>query len=195
MSLLFERRLSFGLFQSFDQRPEGDLKHVHQTHSSLVLPSDTPELAQQEADGIVSATHEKLAIKTADCLPIYLGTQDAKALLHAGWRGLAGGIIGHPAVAAIRPTEAFIGPSIRACCFQVTDEFAAHFPQTPLIKHSSGEWRFDLITEAYRQLHQHYPWIQATDSGICTCCDHKFPSFRRDKTTQRIWNLFSPLAQ
>lgn len=195
MTLLFEKKLTFGTFRSFDQKPTEPCLHVHQTHSSRVLLSTTPDLAQQEADGIVASSKDLVGIKTADCLPIYLASSSGVAMLHAGWRGLAGKIISAPEVIALKPTEAFIGPCIRQCCFEVTSEFAAHFPHTPLSKNSKGQLRFDLVAEAYRQLHEQYPWISVTDAGICTCCHKDFPSFRRDKTTQRIWNLFVPLAQ
>lgn len=195
MTTLYEKKLSFGWFRSLDSKPSEVVFHVHQTHSNRVLDVVTANLSEQEADGIVAKTPVEMAIKTADCLPIYLASESGVALLHAGWRGLAGNIISAPEVIAIKPTEAFIGPCIRACCFEVTEEFKQHFPHTPVTKNSEGKLRFDLVAEAYRQLHEHYPWINVTDSGDCTCCNNKYPSFRRDKTTQRIWNLFVPLAQ
>ncbi len=195
MKLLFERQLSAGWFRAFDERPAGQLASVHQIHSSLVLPVTTPQLAEQKADGIVSDSSAILAIKTADCLPVVMIGQHGVGLLHAGWRGLADGILLTQAVKALIPREAFIGPCIGPCCFEVTAEFAAHFPQTALIKKADGTLRFDLLQEARRQLFHAFPGIQVSDSGECTCCVDKYPSFRRDKTQQRIWNLFIPLAQ
>lgn len=195
MSLLFEKKLSHGWFRAFDQKPDGTFAQVHQTHSVRVLATATPDLSTQEADGIVSPGRETMAIKTADCLPVAIEGNHGAALLHAGWRGLAGGILCSAEVRHLEPREAFIGPCIRACCFEVTGEFAANFPHTPATKLKDGTLRFDLVAEAYRQLTTTFRDIQVSDSGVCTCCNTKYPSYRRDKTPQRIWNLYVPLAQ
>ncbi len=195
MNLLFEKKLSHGWFRAFDQKPALPFAHVHQTHSVKVLSTATPELHVQEADGIVSPGGEMMAIKTADCMPVAIEGKLGAALLHAGWRGLAGGILTAGEVQKLQPREAFIGPCIRACCFEVTGEFGANFRHTPVTKQSDGSLRFDLVAEAYRQLKDKFSDIQVSDSGVCTCCDTKYPSYRRDKTPQRIWNLYVPLAQ
>ncbi len=195
MSLLFERKLMQGWFRAFDQKPNTTFAHVHQTHSVKVLDAQTPELSSQEADGIVGHARETLAIKTADCMPVAIEGTQGQALLHAGWRGLAGGILITSEVQKIKPTEAFIGPCIRACCFEVTGEFGSHFPHGEVIKRTDGTLRFDLVAEAHRQLKSQFPTIKVSDSGVCTCCNTKYPSYRRDKTPQRIWNLYVPLAQ
>jgi len=195
MSLLFEKKLSLGWFRAFDQKPALTFAQVHQTHSVKVLDAQTPELSAQEADGIVAHDRTTLAIKTADCMPVAIEGTQGQALLHAGWRGLAGGILTTPEVQKIQPTEAFIGPCIRACCFEVTAEFSGHFPNAAIIKRPDGTLRFDLVAEAYRQLKGQFPKIKLSDSGVCTCCNSKYPSYRRDKTPQRIWNLYVPLAQ
>lgn len=195
MKVLFEKKFKTGRFVSFDEKPTGELHHVHQVHSAIVLPTGTPDLATQKADGIIGSEEQTLAIKTADCLPVLLTGEHQVALLHAGWRGLADGILTCGEVRAIHPTEAFIGPCIHVCCFEVTAEFAQHFPHAKLATLNDGTLRFDLIQEARRQLETAFPGIKVTDSGECTCCNKKYPSFRRDKTTQRIWNLYQPLAK
>ncbi len=192
MNLLFEKKLSYALFQSFDEKPLQDFSHVTQTHSSIVIDAKD---APQEADGIFTSENKTLAIKTADCLPVAIKGSYGVALIHAGWRGLANHILLQEEVKALNPQEFFIGPSIHACCFEVTEEFASNFPQTPLIREPNGILKFDLQKEAQRQIVEHYPAAKVYDSGLCTCCNTKFPSFRRDKTTKRIWNLLVPLAQ
>lgn len=194
MSLLFEKKLTDGWFRSYSEKPSITFAHVQQTHSAKVLDAQTPDLSAQEADGIV-ASAQTMAIKTADCMPVAIEGTLGQALLHAGWRGLAGGILIAPEVQEIQPRTAFIGPCIRACCFEVTAEFAEHFPKGEIIKRPDGTLRFDLVAEAYRQLQNQFPKIKVSDSGVCTCCTPKYPSYRRDKTPQRIWNLYVPLAQ
>ncbi|MBN1826753.1 MAG: polyphenol oxidase family protein [Candidatus Eisenbacteria bacterium] len=76
-----------------------------------------------------------LAIRVADCLPVYLADREGKAvaLLHAGWRGLAAGILGAGVRAlaglGVPPDRllAWIGPSVGPCCYEVGPEVAAAF--------------------------------------------------------------------
>jgi polyphenol oxidase len=189
MSVLFQKSFSDGLFEVHDQKPSIEMRHVRQTHSTIIL--QNPINSDIEADGIVILKSEQtpIAIKTADCLPILINGEEGVALIHAGWRGLADGILGNPIIRTIKPQSAFIGPCIHECCFEVTAEFQAHFPHQ-LIRNN----HFNLVSEAMAQIKTHYQ-ITAVDSQECTCCSKKYHSFRRDKTSQRIWNLFIPQAQ
>ena len=68
---------------------------------------------------------------TADCLPIAVAAVDrppALALVHAGWRGLAGGIV-EQAVGALGAgeTAAIVGPAVGPCCYRVGPEVSARF--------------------------------------------------------------------
>lgn len=187
-----------GLFQVHATRPvSGDLHTVHQIHSARVAPVSLPDLANCQADGMTARWNGKtaaLAIKTADCLPILVLGEHGMGLLHAGWRGLAQPILSAAEVRALSPNTIFVGPCIRACCFEVTPEFQAHFPSTPLIHSRDGKLRFDLVAEARRQAERLYPGASFEESGECTCCIGKYHSYRRDKTQLRNWNCFSPLA-
>jgi copper oxidase (laccase) domain-containing protein len=193
--ILFERAFPTGDFRVHDGDPVLALPYLKQVHGAVVLDARTVTHGQ-EADGLwAPATDPRaLAIRTADCLPILLIGPGGSALLHAGWRGLAADIIGAPEVRALAPHTAFIGPCIHACCFAVTAEFAGHFPGRPLESRPDGTLRFDLVAEAQRQVSAHYG-IAAVDSGDCTCCLPQYSSYRRDKTTRRIWNCFFPRAK
>lgn len=72
------------------------------------------------------------AVMTADCLPILICDRDASvvAAVHAGWRGLAAGVIGSTVTAlAVEPQHllAYLGPAICACCFEVGPEVRERF--------------------------------------------------------------------
>jgi len=73
-----------------------------------------------------------MMIVTADCLPIAIGRSEGErpglALVHAGWRGLLGGVI-ESVSRALGPgrTKAVLGPAIGPCCFEVSEEVAASF--------------------------------------------------------------------
>lgn len=77
-----------------------------------------------------------VGVRTADCLPVLLmdPARRAVAAVHAGWRGVAGGILcnalqGMARAYGSRPSsiEAAVGPGIGVCCFEVGDEVAAQF--------------------------------------------------------------------
>src|SRR5438874_7512471 len=90
-----------------------------------------------EADGQVTALPAVgVMVLTADCLPVALGAPDAVAMLHAGWRGLAAGIL-EEGVAALRELageqelHAVIGPGAGPCCYEVGAEVHAALGGTP----------------------------------------------------------------
>ncbi|NUG00460.1 peptidoglycan editing factor PgeF [Acinetobacter oleivorans] len=82
-------------------------------------------------DGLVTQTKgHALMMMTADCLPIVLGNAEGTevANLHAGWRGLAGGIVENT-IAAMQnpPTWAWLGAAISQSCFEIGAEVKAAF--------------------------------------------------------------------
>jgi YfiH family protein len=123
-------------------RPDGQWLELKQVHSACVVAAEEWRDSLL-ADGLVTSTPRmRLAIKTADCLPILLADPRAKvvAAVHAGWRGSAAGIAirGVEAMARLhgsRPEDirAAFGPSIAVCCFEVGPEvatlFSAWFPE------------------------------------------------------------------
>jgi hypothetical protein len=123
-------------------RPDGQWLELKQVHSACVAAAEEWRDGLL-ADGLVTSTPRmRLAIKTADCLPILLADPRAKvvAAVHAGWRGSAAGIAirGVEAMARLhgsRPEDirAAFGPSIAVCCFEVGPEvatlFSAWFPE------------------------------------------------------------------
>jgi hypothetical protein len=68
-----------------------------------------------------------LLVLVADCYPVALAGRDRIAMLHCGWRGLAGGIVGKAAAMFDEPPAAAVGPGIGSCCYEVGDEVLAEF--------------------------------------------------------------------
>jgi purine-nucleoside/S-methyl-5'-thioadenosine phosphorylase / adenosine deaminase len=131
-----------------------------------------------EADGQVTAEHGVAPMAlTADCLPIALVAPEGVAMLHAGWRGLADGVVenGVDALRAIggRRIVAAIGPGAGPCCYEVGEEVHAAFG-------TSGR-TVDLKAIARRRLED--AGVQAVhDCGLCTMHDpERFFSHRRDR--------------
>lgn len=104
---------------------------VHQVHGSEVVAVDEPGPAG-DADALV-VTEPGLAcvVFTADCLGIVLRSEGATGVVHAGWRGLAAGVIERTQSVmeglAGPPTRAYVGPGIGPCCFEVGPEVAERF--------------------------------------------------------------------
>ena len=198
--VLFEKKFEQGIFRVYDGDPhQEELKFTKQTHSNIVVNFQQPDLSTTIADGIAGFWGEveghSLAVKTADCLPVLLLGEKGVAIVHAGWKGLAGDILAAPLLRELNPHTAYIGPCIHSCCFEVTSEFKQHFSNSTFIQKDDNKLYFDLVKEADRQLKSLYQGLILEDSGQCTYCESKYSSFRRDKTTRRIWNCFHPLAK
>jgi hypothetical protein len=135
-------------------------------------------------------------VMVADCVPILLCSQDGRevAAVHAGWRGLAGGIIAR-AVAAFRapPTTllAWVGPCIGAAAYVVgSDVRAALSAATPdaqaCFARAATGWHCDLAALAARQLDA----AGVSACGTARVCVHDeaahYYSYRRDGRTGRM---------
>lgn len=154
---------------------------MHQVHGGVVLQVARPGPAG-EADALL--TDEPglpLAVRTADCVPVIIHADTAVAVVHAGWRGLAAGVIANAleALAEHHPRRAAIGPSIGPCCYEVGPEVieALEAPATT----TWGTASVDLWSAAERQL----PNIEVWRADLCTRCEASFHSFRESGTDLR----------
>lgn len=119
-----------------------DVHLLHQVHDRDVAVVDeavAPGTELPASDGAVTAVPGRaLAVLTADCLPVLLAGPHVVGAVHAGRRGLVGGVLASALDACTRlgdPPEilrAVIGPAIHACCYEVPadlrDEVAARRP-------------------------------------------------------------------
>jgi YfiH family protein len=71
--------------------------------------------------------HLGLLVLVADCLPVALVAPGRAAMLHCGWRPLAGGIVEKGLATFDSPPAAAIGPGIGRCCYEVGEEVLAEF--------------------------------------------------------------------
>lgn len=130
-----------------------------------------------EADGqLTDETDRPLLVLVADCLPVAMVSDRGLAMLHCGWRGLAAGIIDAAAL-QIGGWAAAIGPGIGPCCFEVGPEVEAAFAHLgPGLMNGRN---LDLPEVARRLLER--AGVETVESaGICTHCDERFFSHRRD---------------
>ena len=150
------------------------------SHEQAQEPSLWPDPAADppELDGhVIDRSGLAALVFVADCLPIALAGPDGLAMLHCGWRGLAGGIVGSGA-AAIDAEAAAIGPGIGPCCYEVGEEVLAAF--APLGTGVADGRMLDLA-EVARRLLTAAGVGEVEASGHCTSCEPElFYSHRRD---------------
>jgi YfiH family protein len=136
-----------------------------------------------EADGhLLERDGEAALVFVADCLPVAVAGPGGAAILHCGWRGLAGGIVAAGA-AAVRATHAAIGPGIGPCCYEVGEEVLAAFSR---LGEGIADGRMLDLAEAARRLLAEAGVKHVESAELCTCCEPSlFFSYRRDGTTGR----------
>ena len=182
--------------------PAQRILHFHQTHSTRIITIDSPEAAQQfqqlplqEADAwLFTASGWGAAILTADCVPLFLWAQDGRAfaLAHCGWRGVVNKLPLLTAQALRQkvgdtPLQAWLGPHIQSCCFEVQQDVAAQFSPANVL-HKDGKLFVDLTGEIRQQL---YAAGLKPDTIVapyyCTCGDKaNFFSWRRDHVKENL---------
>lgn len=175
-------------------------KWLNQTHSVRVVRHNE---ASTDADACFTEQKEQSCIvMTADCLPILLCNQAGSwvAAVHAGWRGLAGGIIANAieAYSGDSPLLAWIGPAISQANFEVGDEVKQTFLQLDnkleqyFLLNPAQRWQCDLASIAEVELNRLN--VSVHQSGLCSySMADKFYSHRRatheqgkDATTGRM---------
>jgi polyphenol oxidase len=171
-----------------DQIQARGLARGYQVHGARVtwvggVPADVGPLErpEQDADGqATSLPRVGTLVLTADCLPVALAAPGAVAMLHAGWRGLAQGVL-EEGVRTLRAhvgeaTEivAVIGPGAGACCYEVGPEVHASFGAA-LRERANIDLRAiareRLLAAGVGGVH---------DADACTICDERFFSHRRE---------------
>ncbi len=131
-----------------------------------------------EVDGHVTAEPGLAAlVLVADCLPVALVGPGGVAMLHCGWRGLAGGIVAR-GVEAVGATDAAIGPGIGPCCYEVGTEVLEVFAGVG--DGVAAGSMLDLTEVACRLLRA--AGVERIEAaGLCTSCEsERFFSHRRD---------------
>jgi len=165
------------LVAALDFEPE-QVAYARQVHGTGLIEHPV-EPGLVEADGhILREPGIGALVFTADCLPVAVSGPKGMAMLHAGWRGLAGGILAAGAE-AVEATSAAIGPGIGPCCYEVGEEVLESFSG---LGEGVAEGRMLDLPEAARRLlaAAGVEWVESAD--LCTYCEGDlFFSHRRDE--------------
>ncbi|MFN2587421.1 MAG: polyphenol oxidase family protein [Actinomycetota bacterium] len=136
-----------------------------------------------EADGLfTSAPGPVPAILAADCAPVALWGTEGVAIVHAGWRGLVAGVVAKGAERVGEVRGAWVGPSIHACCYEVGPDVVGAFRAAGLpVADGSHVDPGRAACVALRRAGVEHVAL----SDVCTSCDPRFFSYRRDGVTGR----------
>lgn len=170
---------------------------LDQVHGTTVIDAETVTHPVQADASITKNPNCVSVVMIADCLPILFADRagSAVAAAHAGWRGLAGGVIENTVRALDVPPQnlfAYLGPAIGPSAFEVGDEvrdaFVAADPAARLAfrPHKPGKWLADLFALARQRLARSGV-LNVYGGGQCTYSDPvRFFSHRRDKVSGRM---------
>lgn len=170
-----------------------------QVHGDGIVASTTPG-EQGEGDALVTdRAGLVLSIRTADCLPVFLvdPIRRVSGLVHAGWRGVAAGIVPHTVDALVRlygvrpgTLWAGIGPGICARHFEVGADVAALFSDAHVAR-GGAKPHVDLVGVVCEQL-AGAGVRKVSRSNACTFEEtDRYPSYRREQTDARLFSLLS----
>lgn len=157
------------------------IEHPTEFRGSFVHPGRTkePRNGVPEADGhVVRSPGTVPLVFVADCLPVALAGPEGVAMVHAGWRGIAGGILAR-GVEAVGATSAAVGPGIGPCCYEVGDEVLGAFSD---LGDGIAEGQMLDLPEVARRLLAQAGVSRVEAAGLCTSCEEElFFSHRRDR--------------
>jgi polyphenol oxidase len=172
-------------------------KWLRQVHGATVVEADALVDVPEADAGVARRPGTVCGVMVADCIPVLLADQGGTtvAVAHAGWRGLASGVIENAvAQMAVKPRNliAYLGPGIGPSAFEVgadvRDAFAGRDARShgAFAPHTPGKWLANLFLLA-RQSLQRAGVEDIHGGGLCTYSDaRRFFSYRRDRTTGRM---------
>jgi len=163
--------------RAMDDRPAA---WVHQVAGDTVVRVSGPGLAG-EADALVTSEIDLcLSVAVADCVPVALVGEDHVAMVHSGWRGTLAGVSGKAARGlGDSGVLAYIGPSIRRCCYEVSEDLAGQFAAAFGGEVVSG--RYLSLQESIR-IDLEAAGVEVHDLGLCSGCrPDLFYSHRKQK--------------
>jgi hypothetical protein len=169
---------------------EAKLMTCTQVHSARVVRAP----ATSECDALFTDQRGvALGIKVADCLPVSLCDPVHRVIanVHSGWRGAVQNITVETLDKLAQETTfdphqayAYLGPSIRVCCFEVGEEVAVQFDARWIDRTRGPKPHVDLVRMTEFLLRERgVPNV--VDTAFCTRCSPLFHSYRRDRKSGR----------
>lgn len=181
-----------------------DLIELEQIHSNIIFQSSQVEY-ESKGDGIILDQKNKIAIiKTADCIPLFFWDDiySYGGIIHIGWRGLHKEIelnliesLKNKSI-KLENLNFFFGPSIEKDCYEVDQNIYTKFKNKKyrnkiFFANKKKRYLMDIKKGiSYSLIKSGVIDEKITYSKICTFCDKKLPSYRREKKSNlRIYNF------
>jgi polyphenol oxidase len=141
---------------------------VRQVAGDAVLRVNEGGLAG-EADALITNEPDLcLSVAVADCVPVALVGEWEVGMVHSGWRGTLAGVAGKAARELGGPgVRAYIGPSIRRCCYEVSGDLAEKFAAEFGSKVVSGRY---LSLQSAIRIDLQRAGVEVHDLGLCSGC-------------------------
>lgn len=181
-----------------------DFQWLKQVHGTGVIEAKR-DGSTPEADAVITSESDLVCcVLTADCLPVFLSSRSGRvvAVAHAGWRGLAAGVLENTVASFPVSGEqivAWLGPAIGPCHFQVgtevrdaflgaSGEESAALESCFSADREPGKYHADLYGLATAKLTN--LGVEVSGGGYCTYCESdRFYSYRRQRNTGRMASL------
>lgn len=173
---------------------------LRQVHGTVVVDAGRVPSGIEADAALARGPGAVCAVMTADCLPVLLCDRRGTvvAAVHAGWRGLCGGVIEATVAAMAVPANdlmAWLGPAIGPAAFEVGDEVRTAFlvadaaAGEAFVPHGPGKWLADIYLLARQRL-AGVGIVDIWGGGACTVSDpQRYFSYRRDGVTGRMATL------
>ena len=175
----------------------GEPKWLRQVHGCDVVDADALGGVPEADAAVARSANTVCAVLVADCIPVLLADRagSAVAIAHAGWRGLARGVLERAMERLDRPPEellAYLGPGIGPGAFEVGPDVRDAFlagdarAEAAFSPRSPGKWMADLFLLARQRLAR-CGVTRIHGGDLCTYSDpRRFYSYRRDGATGRM---------
>lgn len=162
---------------------------LKQVHGVRVIDLDRESV--REGDAVLSRRKGVVCgVQMADCMPVLFADEAGTtvAAAHAGWRGLAAGVLEATVEAmgvAPERVHAWLGPAIGPRVYEVGEEVRAAYRghEAAFTPGRPGHWLLDLYAVARRKL---AGLKSVSGGGFCTYSEQRFFSYRRDRTASRM---------
>lgn len=162
---------------------------LRQVHGIAVIDADSPPPSPTGDAAVAQKRGSVCAVMIADCMPVFFTDGSKVAVAHAGWRGLAAGVLEATLAAMkVEPKSVicWLGPAIGPKVYEVGEEVRAAFAgfESAFTPTRPGHWLLDLYAVARQRLKD----VKGIYGGdFCTYSDPKrFFSFRRDRAPERM---------
>lgn len=156
----------------------------NQVHGATVVCVDSQSCGG-EGDAIIAKrdSDEKIAVGvvTADCVPIIFWSRSHFGAVHAGWRGLAAGVISNALKqASCTDIKIVIGPCASVARYEVGHEVIEQLDRDAVFRRAGTKVFLDLVETAKAQIFKVAPKAEIATADICTISDSAFHSYRRE---------------